>query len=571
MASSPVHRLRVVRRPPVERWALVFAVSCKFLTPLDEREYAGGSGTVSVLLDDSACSAAGCGRATAAFVEIGTYPGSCPVAVASDPANTLVEKLLAAMTDADEVTPGTATPPPLPQPPAGPRAYFALSRDPQCGIIGWGCTDVAFTNQTEVTVALQPASDPRLGACLGGSCACSSGALDAGAEAGGVGRMEGGTTEGGCSLALLSAGALPPPMQAGDVLAGPGVVATDQGFAIAIREQWSSDAGSTSAVRTFLLRPDGTLRAPPPANVTYYDDTCSGPIADDGVGIAYQPGSNAGVIAVSEPPCGKNGAGASFFPFAGDATLLPGRSFNSAGTGPDLMLARQHAVAAGSAGGAFELAYVSAAAAYDALVADGAVRSAVGLPTPSASFAALSTTAGLQVQVVGTTSDAGWAAEVYSGAVGGMASRVGEVLGAELASLAASDGGALVAAVTDAGLVLQALDPTGRAIGSSPAAGPDGAFASVDVAATGDLAAPFAVAVGGPRSVSVVLVDSMAVAASPPAPLTTQPVLTDLLASFSGVHLALAAGQGELAVVWLSDHLLRAADAAGGWALLACR
>jgi hypothetical protein len=75
---------------------------------------------------------------------------------------------------------------------------------------------------------------------------------------------------------------------------------------------------------------------------------------------------------------------------------------------------------------------------------------------------------------------------------------------------------------------------------------------------------------GRAGDIEMVLVDSTAHPVRPAVALSTNPVLAELLASFSGGNLAVGAGQGVVAVVWLTAHLLNDGDPTGGYALLAC-
>jgi hypothetical protein len=54
------------------------------------------------------------------------------------------------------------------------------------------------------------------------------------------------------------------------------------------------------------------------------------------------------------------------------------------------------------------------------------------------------------------------------------------------------------------------------------------------------------------------------------ATLSKNPVLAELLASFGGGNLAVGAGQGVIAVVWLTARLLNDGDPTGGYAIFAC-
>jgi hypothetical protein len=548
--------------------------SCKFLTPLDEHEYAGGSGTVIVTLVDGPCGPldATCPRNAASAVEIGSYAGSCPATDASAGDREGVDKLLAASPDVRElVPPDMGSIPPLPEPAAGPRAYYVLFRDAQCGVVGWGCTDIAYTNQTQVAVAVRPAPSPALGACYGVSCACE-GVTDASIDRPVVGVSDGQARDAACSMALVAAGSLPQAMQSGDVLAGPGVVSTNDGFVVAFRDQWEGEAGSESALRTALVRIDGTLQSGSGAQLKYYDETCTGPIADDGVGIAFDVTRAAGLMAVSVPACAKNGAGATFISFSSDATLLQDSIFNSVGAGGDLTLARAHALAPSYADGNFELAYVSQSAAFSAIVASASLaRATAQRANGAATFAAVASTQSLRVSILGTLLDGGSGVDVSAGAPGTPSKPVTRLPDVLSASLDVSSDGALIAGAGSAALFWQAIDGAGRVLGAGSSSGPSGSFASVDVAATGDTTAKYVIAGGATGDVAILLVDGMAGTVTQLPGLSQEPVLHDLLGSFSGTHLAVAAGHNAVAVVWLTDHVLQPGDPTGGWALFACR
>jgi hypothetical protein len=541
--------------------------SCKFVTPLDEHEYSGGSGSVTVLLEDSSCVAAdsGCQPRDVVVVEVGTYAGSCPEADASADDRTPVAQLLATSPDADESVGAAGPIPPLPEPSPGRRAYFALLRDSRCGVVGWGCTSLDFTNQTQVTVPVQPAGSPPLGACFGASCACTSIEAEGGVDAG----AEGARPDGGCSLALVSAGALPPPLHPGDVLAGPSLVPTSEGFVVAVREQWSVEAGMGSALRTLRLGPGGVTATPTPVPLDYYDLSCTGTIPDDGIGAAFDS-TKGGLLAVSLPACGDAGAGATFVPFSADGTPSP-PGFNSVGSFRDLQLVSGHSLAPVYAAGDFELTYVSGGAAFDAVVANSSVQTAASVaPGTPAAFAALASTSSLRTQLVGLTADGGAATRVYAGPPGAAPPLVATMPGAHTAAVAVSGEGAIVAGVAAGGLVWQTLNGAGQPLAASASPGVGGSFRSIDVASTGEPTAPYVVVAGAAGDVTMVPVDSMAHATAPPATLSANPVLGELLASFGGGNLAVGAGQGVIAVVWLTAHRLGADDPTGGYALFAC-
>jgi hypothetical protein len=541
--------------------------SCKFVTPLDEHDYSGGGGSVTVLLDDSRCvqADAGCQPTGAVVVEVGTFPGSCPSADASTDDRAPVAQLLATSPDADERVRAAGPIPPLPEPSPGSRAYFALLRDSRCGVVGWGCTSLDFTNQTQVTIPVQPAGSPSLGACFGASCACTSIETEGGVDAG----AESATTDGGCSLALVSAGALPPPLHSGDVLAGPSLVPTSEGFVVALREQGSAEAGMSSALRTFRLGPSGVTATPTPVPLDYYDRSCTGTIPDDGVGAAFDS-TKGGLLAVSLPACGDAGAGATFVPFSADGTPSP-PGFSSVGSFRDLQLVSAHSLAPSYGTGDFELTYVSGATAYNAVIANSAVQSAASVaPGAPAAFAALAASTSLRTQLVGLTVDGGSATRIYAGAPGASPALSTTLPGTHAAAVAMAGDGAIVAGVTVRGVVWQTLNAAGQALAASPSPGVAGSFTSIDVASTGEPTAPYVVVAGAAGDVTMVPVDSMAHATAPPATLSANPVLGELLASFGGGNLAVGAGPGVVAVVWLTAHRLGADDPTGGYATFAC-
>jgi hypothetical protein len=542
-------------------------LSCALVTPLDEHEYTGGSGSVTVVLDDSACvlADASCQERVASVVEVGTYPGACPEADASADDRTPIASLLAATPDADERVSGGASIPPLRQPAPGRRAYFALLRDARCGVVGWGCTDVDYTNQSEVTIAERPAGTPPLGACFGGACACSTIESDASTDA-----PVDGAPDGGCSLSLVSAGALPPPVQSSDSVAGPSIAPTGSGFVIALREQWRTASGLSSALRTVVLNPDGSLASPSSVPLSFYDRNCALPIADDGVGAAFDA-TKGGLFAVSLPACGDSGAGATFVPFSGAGAPTP-PGFPAAGPFLELQLASAHSLAPSYATGDFELTYVSPPSAFDAIVAGAKLESATQLasgdPATSATFAALAATPSLRTQVIGMQGgDAGLLARVYAGMPGNAPQLSATLPRARMAGVAVSSAGAAVAGLTDQGLAWQTLDGSGHALAMGGFAG---SFTAVDVAATGDLAAPFVVIGASAGEITMAPIDSMAQVVGPRAALSANPVLRELLASFAGNNVSVGGGQGLVAVVWLTNHQLGDADPTGGFALFAC-
>jgi hypothetical protein len=567
--ESQAMRARVQPRAPDRprlaslAWALGAAVaaSCKVAAPLDEGEYASGAGSVEVTVDRSACRAddAGCQDDRAEYLEIGTYAGRCPDADASAETGR-ISALLGAQLDGHEVLDAQGSPVPLTRLTRGPRAFFALVRDRGCGVLAWGCSDVDLGNQPGVRVALEPAPIPGMGACYGGSCACSA-ASDASSPEGGDGAVADGQRD--CSLTLVAAGTLPAPAQPGDLVAGPAIAATPQGYVIAFREQ-ALAGGSKSRLRTVLLRTDGTLSAPPPLSLGYYDTMCSGPIDDDGVGLVFQQGE--GLAVVSEPACSGQGSGATFVSIAADGTLAASTLANSIGAGQRLSLAPAHALAPIPGGGGFAFAYVSDAVAYEATVT-----STMPMPptpmAPDASAALVATQDTLHAIVALVRGDAGTRADVYVGTNRPPGPVAFSVAGATAASVAVSADGGLVAAATPEELTIQGFDAFGAPLAHSVRLA-GGIFGSVDIAR---MEAEGTYAVAGGRAAEVIVAKLGSASSVLTVPLSSHAVLAQLLSGFDGRRLAIASNAGTLGVTWLTSHVLAGDVPTGGWALFACR
>jgi hypothetical protein len=320
---------------------------------------------------------------------------------------------------------------------------------------------------------------------------------------------------------------------------------------------------------TLPLAPTGSIGAPAALRLPYDDNACAIAIGDDGLGIAFDSTKGAGLITVSEPPCGGQGAGATFVSFGSDGGVQAGSLQTSVGVGPDLSLSPAHPLAPSFAGGDYDLVYVSQATAYRSTIVGAKPTSAVAIGSAAGALAAsIASTRTLRAQLVDRAVDGGPVAEVYTEVPPGGDRLAATIAGATVAAIASSPAGALAVAATPPGLVWQSFDTSGAATAASANAAVPGTFSSLDVAATG-IAPSYVLAAGSPHEITLVgLAGSEPTAAG--YPLSSQPVLRDLLATFDGRHLAVSAGGGVVAVAWLTRHALGHDDPTGGWALLSC-
>jgi hypothetical protein len=542
----------------------LLAAACRVILPVDTQEYSGGNGRVYVDLDKSECDG-GCEQ-VAAFIEYGSFVGQCPSPDASDDHAQVANVLTGHPIDSHKIVrapTGDEGLPVLTGLSSGSRAFFAVLRDSQCAIVGWGCVGLDLSYQPSVTVPVRPLGAPSMGACYGSGCECPPNPSDGGDDATGP-------SSPACST-LIAAGALPVGDQAPDLVAGPALVAISQGFILAFREQ-SGPAGAASAsswVRTLRLGTDGTVQTPAPQPIS---SPCAGTtIADDGVGLTIGA-SGAGLLAASLPECDPSaGAGVMVYPVAGDGTLKPGNSIylkNSV----DLSLARAHALARSySSMTDFELMFVSGSTAYDStlIVGQGDPSSRVALPGMTPASAALVSSPTLRAQLV---VQQGGGAQIYTSAATSppsptpnLSAMLPTVTTAAIAILPTGISG-LTVGLGPATVVTRAF---GAVVGSASLL--PGSFASVDVTPlSGTGIGSFAIVAASQASMTSQVTANMGAPVGAAFAFSSLPVLADLISTFDGTHVATAWNAGVLAVGWLSRHELAPGDPKGGWALFAC-
>ena len=98
-----------------------------------------------------------------------------------------------------------------------------------------------------------------------------------------------------------------------------------------------------------------------------------------------------------------------------------------------------------------------------------------------------------------------------------------------------------------------------------------GSFAAADVAPVSIFGTSYFAIVGASAGgLTLQLTDDVAKTTGSPFAMSSIPVMSDLLATFDGTHVATAWNAGVLAVAWLTKHQLAAGDPKGGWALFSC-
>jgi hypothetical protein len=389
------------------------------------------------------------------------------------------------------------------------------------------------------------------------------------------------STSTSCTLAVVASGALQSALPDATQLGGPAVVAIDDGFVIAHREQ-STGTGQLQLVASHLS--DGAaLREA--ASFDLGGCAGLGLPAESGIGAAVNGSS--GVLVSALPNCGI-GAGAVFAPFdsSGDFGTAKGPK-NPSFT--DLSLAHAGAVAAAATSGEFEFVY-------RVVLAKPEIQRAV-LTTPNAGCAPESPCAGSEFKPVPIETPFGDSAAPFA-----MVATTSQ-LRALLAPLGANT--RLLVGPNDA----KALSPTAELLLPSadraaltawdssvaavvPTAGqPTWASATLsgsdlantkvasfgEAPLTGAALAPLRdhVFVLGASAGQLTLYDFRGAQADvQPTPAGTvhfnDSVGTASLAGFDGQHVALAAARNQVAVVWLTGSELASGSALGGWALLSC-
>ena len=174
--------------------------------------------------------------------------------------------------------------------PSGSYAFASVARDEGCGILASGCTEVDVSKDDHVSIAMS-AVDGKPGTCgVAASCEaarCVPANDNANASVGA-----------GCSLELLGAGPLANPViGAGTVVSTPVIAATPSGFVVAYRE---IDPQSSNA-RISILPVDGAGGSGVPARPLLVH--C--PNADETDGVAIVLNGTDGQIIVARPSCGE--------------------------------------------------------------------------------------------------------------------------------------------------------------------------------------------------------------------------------------------------------------------------
>lgn len=528
-------------------------------------------------------------RAKAAFLEVMVLDGGkCPAmdAVArGDVGATKFRKTVAASSE----------PPKIPDLDTGSYAFAARLVDgASCAAIAAGCTEADLGSVAKVVIPVG-AVVPALGGCTAGQ-ACTDGRCEA--SDGGGGGAGGGLPEAGpgaCSLSLVASGALPALDEPGGTVAGPAIVATKDGFAIAYREG-SIDASGAKAVLV-TLQDDGTLGTASKQPIP----TCAGFVADDGVGLALSS-SSGGIAAASRPACNGGGAGLSILPF--DASFALGAAVSTPDLATNVRLAASHALARGPKG--YEVAVVAQGKAQIGSVDEsGALATAPLFPSGSSSYAELAIEGDTLAAIADRISGGAAETEMPIGPVpapgggggtgGGGAGGGGGVGGAGAGAGGAGASGlsvhralspwaALTAWSVDGVVRVGAisLDPSGTttwgvvdrsgvshgtgSLGQADA----GTVTAGDLAVLGDHAI---IAVARPRGFHVwqlrgatatsLAQDGFGVDES-------NTIGDQNLGNYDGARISVAAARQRIAVVWVTRKQLGTQDATGGFALYAC-
>ena len=486
--------------------------------------------------------------------------------------------------------------------------FAAILKDQDCGIIGVGCTNANLERIRSVTVVvggvlngdmLAPqAACPGMcnsGACTGGGMAGAGGAGGAsggsggkagtgggaggasGGQAGTGGSGGGGGGGGGCDLALVSKGTLPAPIVVGATVGGPAIVATKSGFVVGYRNFTST--GNMDQLVLMALGADGGANPPQKNDVA----PCASPTVpvDSGVGLAMNGTGTLGLAAVSRPPCKEMGSGG-----AGGATSVTkgaGLTFVSFNEGavqqqslflqgqdgfPPITLVSNHSITrvSNTVSDEFRVVYTQSKSAQAFNVKGVSASSAFADAIPGVmgtTFATTSATNDVTTYAADSTGDGGTqlavkvldktifrdaAIQVAPWSYGErtlLASRnnAGDVAWVVLGKDAASIGGAML---------------------------PMSGYKSVDATVAADR---LVFVVGQNLGFKVMTITGAsgtpATAVEQTATLTAKEIPD--LASFDGTQLAVASGNGRVAVAWASRNQLAQSDPTGGYAIFRCQ
>ncbi len=493
--------------------------------------------------------------------------------------------------------------------------FAALLKDKDCGIVGVGCTNANLEHIRNVTVVVggvmsgdtlapQAACPGQCseGACSGpggsggsgGASGSSSGgkagaAAGKGGSGGGSGGAGGGVGGGGgCDLALISKGTLPAPIGLGATIGGPAIVATKSGFVVGYRN--STAGGAMDQLVLMALGADGGANPPQKNDVA----ACTSPTSplDSGVGLAMNATGTLGLAAISRPPClegGAGGAGGAGGGGAGGATEkgagLTFVTFNEGAvqqqslflqgqdTFPAISLVSNHAIARvpDTVSDEFRIVYTQAKIAKTFNVKGVNSSSAFDDILPGLTGTTFATTTSTNDTLASIADGTG------SGGSGGggtqLALKVNDKTifrdaAVQVAPWAYGER-TLVATRSNAGeigWVVLRQDASTVASATLPMSG----YKSVDATVAADR---LVFVVGQSLGFKIITVEG---ASGTPATAVEQTLalskaeLPDL-ASFDGTQLAVASGNGRVAVAWASRNQLAPSDPTGGYAIFRCQ
>jgi hypothetical protein len=388
---------------------------------------------------------------------------------------------------------------------------------------------------------------------------------------------------GGSCFELVASRVLPDPIDPGAYLAGPGIVATKEGFVIAYREQMP---GSSKSRLTSVALDDQGM-ASPPRHIAF-DGACSSPIPDDGVGIAWNDQRSGGLAAVSQPDCAMNGdggthnAGLTLVGFDAQGNL---QAFNTVrGAGNTVSLARGHSIAPLFTSGDFavlstidQTPTMAIIASKDAGIIDPDIYSTQPISVRSSGFAEIDASKDLMARLVVGANEAGLGASLLldganapSGDEAGASAVVDDDLpDGPSGAVVVSGEQALTAVLTASGIdwrmrTLSSAGNRGLLDATSPS------VVGVDAAWVGTGAM---VVAGRKGALQLFRLPDAASSGNEDGGSTdtSQTMdLSNLLSAFEGDHFAVAGARGLVAVVWLTGHELQAGKPTGGVALFRC-
>jgi hypothetical protein len=511
----------------------------------------------------------------AAWIEVGVFAASaCP-----DPKQLMSGIPSGAVVSRLAFKRGNNSPPNVGDLKKGTYAFAAALRAADCSVIGTGCSVVDVTDARDVGIHVAAASNPASACGPGATCdnaRCVPGNDNSDPSVGAR-----------CSLQLLGAGPLGDPLAyGGTVVSAPAIAATDSGFLVAYREY----DGLQGQARLTLLPVDnggGSAAVQP----TTLPSRCPGSEESDATAIAFASG-NDGLVAVARAPCGASG-GVDLFQVDGAGNVVKS-GFNGSG-GVKVTLANARALTS-KGGQRYLLAFTEndethVATVNGVVVESGAAPAFGGAPPQSSGWVSASDKV-VALLSEGAGVDPGDAGAIEGGvsdggAPGASSLRVQIVAaGASLASLPSplqinaawgsiSAQGTRVFVVSDSEtpgkpVGWRAFDLGGAAAAASDSFGVDGLgkVLYADVAFHQDHAF---FAVEQPGAISLVAYEH---ATTNPTLLRQvflprDPRVPAMLAVRDG-HVAIAASDSRVAVVWTTAKTLTDNDVVGGYAVFAC-